>query len=55
MKFIGRLALLVLAFILILTALGSSIGVVELGALGLLLAVCVCLMVWSGRRGRAPV
>ena len=52
MKLIGRLALLVLAFILILGALGRSVGVVELGAWGLLLATCVVLMVRSDRRAR---
>ena len=52
MRLIGRLALLVVAFILILSALGRSIGGVELSVWGLLLATGIVLLVRSDRRAR---
>lgn len=47
-----RLALLVLAFILLLSTLGSSVGVVELGVLGLLLAASGLVIMRPRRRDR---
>lgn len=49
---LGRLVLLVLAFILILSALGGSVGVVELGGLGLLLAAGTFVLMRAHRRDR---
>ena len=47
-----RLALLVLAFILLLSTLGSSVGVVELGVLGLLLVASGLVIMRPRRRDR---
>ena len=47
-----RVTLLLLAFILILSALGSSVGVVELVVLGLLLAAGSVVLMRPRRRDR---
>ena len=47
-----RVTLLLLAFILILSALGSSVGVVELVVLGLLLAAGSFVLMRPRRRDR---